>query len=151
MRSQMKIGVVLPTAAGEAGDGVPQYGLTRSLAVAAEAAGLDSIWVSDHLVMRIPGEPETGAHEAWTVLSALAEATSRVEHSATVGRDSRTRHNPDVVGANVMRSEAERSSTRRVATEVGSRDMVTPAAPPMILTWSSRRSVTGSLGAGGSG
>lgn len=75
----MKIGVVLPTAEGEAGDGMPDYRLTRSYAVAAEAAGLDSVWVSDHLVMRFPGEPETGVHEGWTVLSALAEATSRVE------------------------------------------------------------------------
>jgi alkanesulfonate monooxygenase SsuD/methylene tetrahydromethanopterin reductase-like flavin-dependent oxidoreductase (luciferase family) len=79
MRGRMKIGVVLPTAEGEAGEGMPDYRITRSLAVAAEAAGLDSIWVSDHLVMRFPGEAETGVHEAWTVLSALAEATSRVE------------------------------------------------------------------------
>ena len=58
---------------------MPDYRLARSYALAAEAAGLDSVWVSDHLVMRFPGEPETGVHEAWTVLSALAEATSRVE------------------------------------------------------------------------
>ena len=75
----MKIGVVLPTGEGEAGDGMPRYPLVRSLAIAAEGAGLDSIWVSDHLVLRFPDEPETGVHEAWTVLSALAEATERVE------------------------------------------------------------------------
>ena len=75
MRERMKIGVVLPTGEGEAGDGMPDYRRVRSLAVAAEAAGLDSIWVSDHLVLRFPDEPETGVHEAWTMLSALAEAT----------------------------------------------------------------------------
>jgi FMNH2-dependent dimethyl sulfone monooxygenase len=79
MHERMKIGVVLPTGEGEAGGGMPDYALVRSLAIDAEAAGLDSIWVSDHLVMRFPGEPETGVHEAWTILSALAEATSRVE------------------------------------------------------------------------
>jgi alkanesulfonate monooxygenase SsuD/methylene tetrahydromethanopterin reductase-like flavin-dependent oxidoreductase (luciferase family) len=79
MAERMKIGLVLPTGDGEAGGRMPDYRLIRSLARSAEAAGLDSIWVSDHLVVRFPGEPETGVHEGWTVLSALAEATSRVE------------------------------------------------------------------------
>ena len=79
MSGRMKIGFVLPTGDGEAGDGSPGYPLIRSLALGAEAAGLDSIWVADHLLMRFPGEPESGVHEAWTILAALAEATSRVE------------------------------------------------------------------------
>jgi probable F420-dependent oxidoreductase len=44
-----------------------------------EAAGMDSIWVYDHLLYRWPGRPTDGIWESWTMLSALAEATQRVE------------------------------------------------------------------------
>jgi alkanesulfonate monooxygenase SsuD/methylene tetrahydromethanopterin reductase-like flavin-dependent oxidoreductase (luciferase family) len=45
----------------------------------AEEAGFDSIWLYDHMLFRFPGKPTAGIWECWTVLSALAEATSRVE------------------------------------------------------------------------
>src|SRR2546427_10122983 len=41
--------------------------------------GFDSIWLADHLFYRNPGEPTRGIWESWTMLSALAEATQRVE------------------------------------------------------------------------
>jgi probable F420-dependent oxidoreductase len=44
-----------------------------------EAADLDSIWVYDHLLYRWPGRPTDGIWECWTMLSALAEATQRVQ------------------------------------------------------------------------
>ena len=44
-----------------------------------EDAGLDSIWVYDHLLYRWPGKPTDGIWECWTVLSALAQATQRVK------------------------------------------------------------------------
>jgi probable F420-dependent oxidoreductase len=72
----MRCGVVLPI--GEEDDGVPSYAAIREVAVAAEAGGFDSVWVFDHLLYRFDGA-ETGIHECWTVLSAIAEATSRVE------------------------------------------------------------------------
>lgn len=46
------------------------------MARAAEASGLDSVWVGDHLLYR---EPPRGPWEAWTLLAALAAVTSRVE------------------------------------------------------------------------
>jgi alkanesulfonate monooxygenase SsuD/methylene tetrahydromethanopterin reductase-like flavin-dependent oxidoreductase (luciferase family) len=49
------------------------------LAVAAERAGLDSIWVADHMIFDFPDVPIQGRWEAWTLLSAIAQATSRVE------------------------------------------------------------------------
>src|SRR5256885_12099222 len=49
----------------------------RAAAVAAEAAGFDGLWIWDHL--RDPdAESGPGVPEAWTVLTALAEATRRV-------------------------------------------------------------------------
>lgn len=50
----------------------------RALAVAAEQAGFDSIWLGDHLLYRGDGRPERGPWEAWTMLAALAAATDRV-------------------------------------------------------------------------
>jgi probable F420-dependent oxidoreductase len=45
----------------------------------AESGGADSIWVSDHFFYRPRDGGQTGYHEAWTLLSALAAATDRVE------------------------------------------------------------------------
>lgn len=61
-------------------DQPPQpYTAIRDMARRIEAAGLDSIWVYDHLLYRWPGRPTDGIWECWTVLSALAEATQRIE------------------------------------------------------------------------
>ena len=74
----MLIGIVLPIAEEDDGSGVPSYAAVRRIAVDAEAAGLDSVWVFDHLLFRSDGE-ESGIHECWTILAAIAEATVRVE------------------------------------------------------------------------
>jgi alkanesulfonate monooxygenase SsuD/methylene tetrahydromethanopterin reductase-like flavin-dependent oxidoreductase (luciferase family) len=79
----VKVGVILPLGFRDDGGPVPRYSDIRGFAVAAERLGFDSIWVFDHLVYRAPGI-ETGGHEAWTVLSALAEATERIELGALV-------------------------------------------------------------------
>lgn len=56
------------------------WALFREMALAAEAGGLDSVWCADHLLFRSADEPGTrGIHEAWTILSAVAAVTSRVE------------------------------------------------------------------------
>ncbi|MGI8999075.1 MAG: LLM class flavin-dependent oxidoreductase [Candidatus Limnocylindria bacterium] len=70
----MKIGLMLPLGDDET-TGFPDL---RAMAVAAEDGGLDSIWGADHLIFREGGEA-TGIHECWTVLTALAAVTSRVE------------------------------------------------------------------------
>ena len=74
----MRIGIVLPIAEEDGEDGIPDYPAIRAMAVGAEAAGLDSVWVFDHLLFRFDGQT-TGIHECWTILSAIAEATRRVE------------------------------------------------------------------------
>ena len=70
----MKIGLMLPLGESEA-EGWPNL---RAMAVAADEHGLDSVWGADHLVFREDGETE-GIHECWTVLTAVAAVTARVE------------------------------------------------------------------------
>jgi len=55
------------------------YASIRAVAQQAEADGFDSIWLADHLMYRSPGGPTRGIWECWTMVSALAEATRRVE------------------------------------------------------------------------
>ncbi|HYI66926.1 MAG TPA: LLM class flavin-dependent oxidoreductase [Candidatus Limnocylindrales bacterium] len=70
----MKIGLMLPLADDETNG----FGDLRALGIAAEEGGLDSVWGADHLIFRDGGET-TGIHECWTVLTAIAAMTSRVE------------------------------------------------------------------------
>jgi len=70
----MKIGLMLPLGADET-DGFP---VLRAMALEAEASGLDSVWGADHLIFR-DDEGTFGIHECWTVLTAVAAITSRVE------------------------------------------------------------------------
>lgn len=74
----MKVGIVLPISQEDGMSAPPSYAEIRAVATGAEDAGLDSVWVFDHLIFRFDGVT-TGIHECWTVLAALAEATSRVE------------------------------------------------------------------------
>jgi alkanesulfonate monooxygenase SsuD/methylene tetrahydromethanopterin reductase-like flavin-dependent oxidoreductase (luciferase family) len=74
----MKIGMVLPMNEAD-GPGAGRWPRIRQLALLAEAGGIDSLWVYDHLIFRLAGEDEDGIHEAWTLLSARAAVTERVE------------------------------------------------------------------------
>jgi probable F420-dependent oxidoreductase len=74
----MKVGVVMPIGPVEGTGVVPGWEATRAAALATEEAGFDSAWVYDHLLFR-DEDGTQGIHECWTVLSALAALTSRVE------------------------------------------------------------------------
>jgi alkanesulfonate monooxygenase SsuD/methylene tetrahydromethanopterin reductase-like flavin-dependent oxidoreductase (luciferase family) len=75
----VKVGVILPLGGSDDGGAPPRYAEIRSLAMAVEASALDSAWVYDHLIYRFPEKQTTGVQEAWTILTALAEATTRVQ------------------------------------------------------------------------
>lgn len=76
----MKIGFVILIAENKRLNLVPRYGFIKDMALRAERAGFDSIWLYDHLLYRPEGGNGTiGIWECWTMLSALAEATQQVE------------------------------------------------------------------------
>lgn len=77
--TSMKIGLVMPIAEDTDTGTTPSFNEIRELAVGAEQAGFDSIWVFDHLLFRFPERPTTGIWEAWSVAAALAAVTNRVE------------------------------------------------------------------------
>jgi len=75
----MKIGLVINHMENADTGATPSYSEIRTIAQLAESAGLDSIWLFDHLLFRFESEPTAGIWECWTLLCALAEATGRVE------------------------------------------------------------------------
>jgi alkanesulfonate monooxygenase SsuD/methylene tetrahydromethanopterin reductase-like flavin-dependent oxidoreductase (luciferase family) len=81
----MRIGMTVPLGYGDIEDGkAPTFAETLDFSARAERAGLDSLWVFDHLIFKFPNEPDEGLQEAWTTLSALAPVVPRVELGALV-------------------------------------------------------------------
>ena len=76
----MKIGIMLGMAGSDGPGRVPTFDEVLTQALRVEDAGLDSIWVCDHLLSH-PTDvaPAEGILEAWTLLAALAARTERVE------------------------------------------------------------------------
>jgi probable F420-dependent oxidoreductase len=74
----MKLGIVLKTGERDLQGKTPTFHDLQDMAQAAEAVGLDSIWLCDHLINRFPGREERGLWEIFTMLSALAATTTRI-------------------------------------------------------------------------
>jgi probable F420-dependent oxidoreductase len=76
----MKVGVMLPVGDMDGVDhATPTWRDVNSVAEAAESSGLDSVWIADHLLAQMPDGTVHGMHDAWTLLSAVAAVTSRIE------------------------------------------------------------------------
>jgi len=67
---RLKVGIFLPVDR--------PWAELRAMAEATEELGFDSLWLQDHLIFRRP-TGTAGAWECWSLLSALAAATRRVE------------------------------------------------------------------------
>ena len=74
MSRPLKIGLQLPEV-----ERVVRWPELREMARTAEAIGLDSIWVGEHLLYRYTDLPPNGPWEAWSTMAALAAATERVQ------------------------------------------------------------------------
>ncbi|MEW6225924.1 MAG: LLM class flavin-dependent oxidoreductase [Chloroflexota bacterium] len=72
------LGLNLPYVEGSMDGRTPRWADVRAMATTAEAMGFDAVWISDHVGFGDPGGEWSGAWESWTLLSALAAATSRV-------------------------------------------------------------------------
>jgi alkanesulfonate monooxygenase SsuD/methylene tetrahydromethanopterin reductase-like flavin-dependent oxidoreductase (luciferase family) len=68
----VRVGIQLPEVEREV-----RWPEVRSMALAAEEAGFESIWLGDHLLYR-DARGERGPWDVWTQLAALAAVTSRV-------------------------------------------------------------------------
>jgi probable F420-dependent oxidoreductase len=77
-KSRTSLGLNLPYVEGSMDGATPRWTDIREMAVEAEAIGFDAVWVSDHLGFGDPDGAWSGAWESWTLLSALAVATSGV-------------------------------------------------------------------------
>ena len=75
----MKIGVIVPAAEGDGEGRTPAWPTIRSFVALAEAHAIDSVWMFDHFFNKEPDAPIQGQHEAWTIVSAIAAVTERVE------------------------------------------------------------------------
>jgi alkanesulfonate monooxygenase SsuD/methylene tetrahydromethanopterin reductase-like flavin-dependent oxidoreductase (luciferase family) len=80
----MRVGVTVPMSRSDGRGRMPSWAEVLAFAGHAEALGLDSLWVCDHFVSRPPGQPPEGIHEGWTILSALAARTTRIEVGSLV-------------------------------------------------------------------
>ena len=72
------LGLNLPYAEGAMDGATPRWSDVLAMARAAEDAGFDAVWISDHVGFGDPAGAWSGAWESWTLLSALATATTRV-------------------------------------------------------------------------
>ena len=96
----LRIGLYLPTWPPK-GAAVPRWTEIRSLARRAEAAGIDTLWVAD----------EPGFWELWTIVTAAAEATDRIQIGPLVAC---TRYRNPALVATMVRALDEVSAGRLV-------------------------------------
>lgn len=74
-----KIGFIVPNAEREMAGVTPRWEDYTAIARRVEEAGFDSLWVADHLLDRPANQDPIGSWEGWSLLTALAAITDRVE------------------------------------------------------------------------
>lgn len=79
-RRPLKVGLFLPAFDQPwANSPIPRWADLLAAARLAEEVGVDSLWVPDHLLGRLPDQEPLGFWEGWSLLAALAAATERAE------------------------------------------------------------------------
>ena len=73
----LKVGLFLPVGETMFDGDLARWSDLVAMARLAEEIGFDSLWVADHLLMKFPAMTG-GGWECWSLLSALAAATSRI-------------------------------------------------------------------------
>lgn len=74
-----KLGVELPITQEKGFPGTPRWSDILAMSQRVEEMGLDSIWIEDHLIFHNPGQDAQGLWDCWSILAAIAAATTRVE------------------------------------------------------------------------
>jgi probable F420-dependent oxidoreductase len=77
-RRPLKVGIFVPIIEGAMGGGTPRWRDIIAIGRKAEEVGFDSLWFPDHMIFQ-EGADRFGQWDAWSIISALAAATSRVE------------------------------------------------------------------------
>ncbi len=79
MTRPLKVGYFVTAMAGGMRDGALGWAELRDMAQRCEVLGYDSFFLPDHLIFKPEGEAAHGPWECWSLLAALAAATSRME------------------------------------------------------------------------
>ena len=75
----LKVGLILPETERQMNGGSASWRDLAEMARLGEEIGADSLWFTDHLIHRVPGEEPRGMWECWSLISALAAVTERAE------------------------------------------------------------------------
>ena len=75
----LKVGLILPETERQMNGGSANWRDLAEMARLGEEIGADSLWFTDHLIHRVPGEEPRGMWECWSLISALAAVTERAE------------------------------------------------------------------------
>jgi probable F420-dependent oxidoreductase len=86
----LKVGVQLPEVERDT-----RWSELLDMTRAIEDLGYDSVWLGEHLLYRWPDRPARGPWEAWSMLSAIAAVTDRIEFGPLVACTAF--HNPAVL------------------------------------------------------
>jgi alkanesulfonate monooxygenase SsuD/methylene tetrahydromethanopterin reductase-like flavin-dependent oxidoreductase (luciferase family) len=73
----LQVGLILPETERQMNGGSARWRDLETMAHLGEEIGADSLWITDHLIHRVPGEEPRGMWECWSLIAALAAITER--------------------------------------------------------------------------
>jgi alkanesulfonate monooxygenase SsuD/methylene tetrahydromethanopterin reductase-like flavin-dependent oxidoreductase (luciferase family) len=75
----MKVGLILPETERQMNGGSARWTDLAEMARLGEEIGVDSLWFTDHLIHRVPGEEPRGMWECWSLISARSVTAASAE------------------------------------------------------------------------